>query len=127
MLQSNNIINFNAGPAALPKSVLQEASKAILDYQGTGMSILSIPHRGKYFNDILEESKVLVKELCELGDDYEVLWLQGGGRTQFAMIPMNFLGEDDTAGYLDSGSWSADAIKHAMHYGQVKVISSSKK
>lgn len=126
MIQSNKTINFNAGPAALPNVVLQEASKAILDYEGTGMSIISIPHRGEYFDAILEESKRLVKELCELDDSYEVLWLQGGGRMQFAMIPMNFLSADDTAGYIDSGSWSADAIKHALHYGKVNVISSSK-
>ncbi|MCB0699202.1 MAG: 3-phosphoserine/phosphohydroxythreonine transaminase [Chitinophagales bacterium] len=126
MIPSYRVINFNAGPATLPPEVLKEASDAIIDYAGTGTSILSIPHRGKHFDAILEESKALVKELCELDDDYEVLWMQGGGRLQFAMVPMNFLGKDDTAGYIDSGRWSADAIKNALHYGKVNVLSSSK-
>ncbi len=126
MIYSNKVINLNSGPAALPDEVLRQASEAVLDYNGTGMSVLSIPHRGKDFNAILEESKQLVHELCGLNDDYEVLWMHGGGRLQFAMIPMNFLGEDDTAGYIDSGSWSADAIRHAEYYGKVQVLSSSK-
>lgn len=120
----SKVINLNSGPAALPQEVLQQASAAVLDYDNTGLSILGIPHRGKHFNAILEESKSLVKELCGLNDDYEVLWMHGGGRLQFAMIPMNFL--NGTAGYIDSGSWSADAIKHASYYGDVAVLSSSK-
>lgn len=119
-------INFNAGPAALPQSVLEEAAQAVLNYNNTGVSILSMPHRGKDFSAILEESKALVKELCGIGDEYEVLWLQGGGRLQFAMAPMNFLGTDETAGYIDSGSWSSAAISYANYYGKVKVLSSSK-
>jgi phosphoserine aminotransferase len=126
MSQYSKVINFNAGPAALPQEVLQQAAQAVLNYDDTGMSILSIPHRGKHFNAILEESKALVKELCELTDDYEVLWMHGGGRLQFAMMPMNFLGDGQVAGYIDSGAWSADAIKHAEYYGKVSVLSSSK-
>lgn len=126
MIYSNKVINLNSGPAALPDVVLQQAAAAVLDYNGTGVSILSIPHRGKDFNAILEESKQLVRELCGLNDDYEVLWMHGGGRLQFAMIPMNFLGEAQTAGYMDSGNWSADAIRHAEYYGNVQVLSSSK-
>lgn len=118
-------INFNPGPATLPYVVLQEASEAILNYNNTGLSILSIPHRGKLFTDILEESKQLVKELCGIGDDYEVLWMQGGGRMQFCMVPMNFLSQGQVAAYVDSGYWSADAIAHANYYGDVKVLSSS--
>ncbi|MCB0697244.1 MAG: 3-phosphoserine/phosphohydroxythreonine transaminase [Chitinophagaceae bacterium] len=127
MIYSGKVINLNAGPAALPQLVLQQAAEAVLNYEHTGMSVLSIPHRGVFFNEILEESKALVKELCGLNDDYEVLWMHGGGRLQFAMIPMNFLGEGQTAGYVDSGSWAADAIKHAEYYGKVSVLSSSKK
>jgi phosphoserine aminotransferase len=119
-------INFNAGPAALPIEVMQQASDAILNYNNTGLSILSIPHRGKLFADILEESKQLVKELCHLNDDYEVLWMHGGGRLQFSMIPMNFLAENDSAGYIDSGYWAHDAIEYAKYYGNVMVLSSSK-
>lgn len=126
MIYSNKVINLNSGPAALPQEVLQQASEAVLDYNGSGMSVLSIPHRGKDFDAILEESKQLVRELCSLDNDYEILWMHGGGRMQFAMIPMNFLGENDTAGYIDSGAWSADAIRHAEYYGKVQVLSSSK-
>ena len=123
---SNRKIYFGAGPAALPQSVLAEAAAAVLDYNNSGLSILEIPHRGKAFGEILEESKALVKELCGLDDDYEILWMQGGGRHQFAMIPMNFLGENDSAGYIDSGHWSAEAIEAAKYYGNVEILSSSR-
>lgn len=127
MIYSGKSINLNAGPSALPAEVLQQAAEAVLNFEHTGMSVLSIPHRGIHFKKILEESKALVKELCGLGDDYEVLWMQGGGRMQFTMIPMNFLDASDTAGYIDSGTWAADAIKHALYYGKVDVLASSKK
>lgn len=119
-------LNFNAGPGALPDEVLQEAANAVLDYNNSGLSILEISHRGNAFAAIIEESKQLVKELCELGDDYEVLWLQGGGRMQFCMVPMNFLGEDDTAGYIDTDHWSHAAMEYAKYYGNVQVLASSK-
>lgn len=119
-------INFNAGPAAMPHTVLLQASEAILNYDNTGLSILSIPHRGKLFAEILEESKHLVKELCHVSDDYEVLWMHGGGRLQFSMIPMNFLAQNDTAGYIDSGYWASDAIAYAKYYGNVAILASSK-
>jgi phosphoserine aminotransferase len=120
------MINFNAGPAALPKEVTQQASEAIINYNNTGLSILEIAHRGKHFDAILEESKQLVKELCALTDDYDVLWLQGGGRLQFAMIPMNFLPENGAAGYIDSGHWSTEAMEYARYYGKVQMLVSSK-
>src|SRR5688500_9400765 len=101
MTGNKHKINFSAGPAALPREVLQEAAAAVLNYNNTGLSVLEIQHRGKYFEAILEEAKALVKELCGLDDDYEVLWMHGGGRLQFSMIPMNFLGENEVAGYID--------------------------
>jgi phosphoserine aminotransferase len=119
-------INFNAGPAALPAEVLHEASKAVRNYNNTGLSILELPHRGKEFMAIIEESKALVRELCDLDDSHEVLWMQGGGRMQFCMAPMNFLAAGDTAGYIDSGRWSEEALEYAMHYGGVHILSSSK-
>jgi phosphoserine aminotransferase len=119
-------INFNAGPAEMPPEVLHEASKAVKKYSDTGLSILELPHRGKDFMDILEESKSLVRELCGLDNSYEVLWLQGGGRLQFSMIPMNFLPEKGSAGYIDSGHWSSAAIDDARHFGDVQVLASSK-
>lgn len=123
---SQEKINFNAGPAALPLQVLEQSAAAVLNYNNTGISILELPHRGADFLAILEESKALVKELCNIGDDYEVLWLQGGGRLQFAMIPMNFLGKEDTAGYIDSGHWAAEAMEYAAYYGHVDVMGSSR-
>ena len=119
-------IYFGAGPAALPATVLEQAAQAVLSYADTGLSILEIPHRGKAFMAIVEESNALVKELCGLNDDYDVLWLQGGGRHQFAMIPMNFLGEQDTAGYIDSGHWSHEAILSGKYYGNVSVLASTR-
>jgi phosphoserine aminotransferase len=119
-------LNFNAGPAALPPSVLQQAATAVLDYNNSGLSILEIPHRGADFVAIMDESRQLVKELCNLGDDYEVLWLQGGGRLQFCMIPMNFLGPDESAGYIDSGYWAESAYKAAKYYGNAQVLASTK-
>lgn len=120
-------INFNAGPAALPPEVLYEAAKAVNKYKKTGLSILELPHRGKEFADIIAESKQLVIELCGLDDNYEVLWLHGGGRQQFFMIPMNFLPEDGSAGYIDSGRWAEESLEYASHYGDVQVLASSKK
>lgn len=125
-MTSQRKLNFNAGPAALPQEVLQQASAAVLDYNGTGLSVLELPHRGRDFKEILEESKELVKELCGLSNDYEVLWLHGGGRLQFCMVPMNFLWQEDSAGYIDSGHWAEEALEYAMHYGDVQILASSK-
>src|SRR5579872_608300 len=119
-------INFSGGPAALPEEVLRQAADAVLEYNGSGLSILELPHRGREFADIIKESNALVKELCGLDDRYEVLWLQGGGRMQFCMIPMNFLSERDSAGYIDSGRWAEEALEYATHYGDVQVLASSK-
>jgi phosphoserine aminotransferase len=119
-------INFGSGPAALPQVVLQEASEAIFNYKNSDLSILEIPHRGHLFDAILDESKALVKELCGLGNDYEVLWLHGGGRLQFCMIPMNFLGANEEAGYLETGFWAANAAEYANYYGKANIVASSK-
>jgi phosphoserine aminotransferase len=118
--------NFNAGPAAMPEAVLQQAAEAVKDYNGTGLSILELSHRGKEFTPILEEAKHLVRALCNLDKDYEVLWLHGGGRLQFCMVPMNFLSKEDPAGYIDSGHWAEEALEYATHYGDVQILSSSK-
>lgn len=120
------LINFDAGPATLPRTVLEQASEAIRDYNSSGLSILEIPHRGKAFEAILEEANSLVKTLLGLGDDYAVLWLQGGGRLQFSMLPMNFLGADETAGYIESGHWAEEALHNAVLYGHADVLGSSK-
>jgi phosphoserine aminotransferase len=117
---------FGAGPAALPKEVLKEASEAVIEYRNTGLSILEIPHRNALFEDILEESKALVRSLCGLGEDeWEVLWLPGG-RLQFSMIPMNFLRPDTIGGYADTGSWAAEALENAEMLGDAEAITSAR-
>jgi phosphoserine aminotransferase len=126
MTNDKTMINFGPGPATLPREVQEAAAAAVLEYGNSGLSILEIPHRGPLFDNILEESKALVKELAGLDADYEVLWLQGGGRMQFAMVPMNFLAPGSTAGYLDSDHWSHDALQHAACYGNTAVLSSSR-
>ncbi|MBS1777281.1 MAG: 3-phosphoserine/phosphohydroxythreonine transaminase [Bacteroidetes bacterium] len=123
---SNHKIYLGAGPAALPSTVLQEASEAIIEFQNSGLSILEIPHRGSLFQNILDEAKILVRDLCNLTDEYDVLWLPGGGRMQFCMIPMNFLGDDETAGYIDSGHWAHEAMKYGSHFGKTLSVCSSK-
>jgi len=121
------LINFDAGPAALPREVLQKASEAILNYNDSGLSLLELPHRGPLFEAILEEANRLALELAGLNPDlYQAVWMQGGGRLQFGMIPMNFLGNDETAGYIDSGHWAAEALKNAKLYGHTQVLGSSK-
>ncbi len=120
-------INFNAGPAALPPEVLHEAAKAVNKYKKTGFSILELSHRGPEFAEILEESKHLVKKLCKLDDSYEVLWLHGGGRQQFFMVPMNFLPQEGAAGYIESGHWAEEARQYAAFYGDAQTLASSKK
>lgn len=120
-------INFNAGPAELPPEVLHDAANAVRRYRKMGLSILELPHRSPEFVEIIEESKALVKELCGISDEYEILWLQGGGRLQFCMVPMNFLGDKMPAGYIDSGHWSAEAVEYAQYYGEARILASSKK
>lgn len=118
--------NFSAGPAILPAPVLKEAGKAAANYQGMGLSLLELSHRGPEFTAIIEEANALMKEIMGLPDDYHVLWLSGGASTQFFMAPMNLLNSDETAAYVDSGTWANKAIKEAKSFGNVTVLASSK-
>lgn len=118
--------NFNSGPSILPKEVMQQASEAIINLNNTGLSILEIGHRTALFEGILHEAVSLVKELMQLDNDREVLFLHGGATTQFMQIPMNLLNEDATAAYIDNGTWGTKAIKEARLFGNVDVVSSSK-
>lgn len=119
-------LNFNSGPAILPKIVFEQASNAIIDFEGTGLSILEIGHRSSLFTNVLDEARLLVKELLLLDKDHEVLFLQGGASTQFFQIPMNLLPNGSTAAYLDAGTWGTKAIKEAAAFGKVAVAGSSK-
>ena len=118
--------NFNAGPSILPQQVFEEASRAILDFNGTGLSVLEIGHRTPLFEAVLDEAVALVKELMQLDENKEVLFLHGGASTQFFQVPMNFLSPEKKAAYLDGGVWGSKAVKEAKLFGQVEVVATSK-
>jgi len=118
--------NFNSGPSVLPKEVFEQASNAIIDFNNSGLSILEIGHRTSLFQEVLDEAIASAKELMRLDDEHEVLFLHGGASTQFFQVPMNLLNENETAAYLDCGTWGTKAIKEAKIFGNVDVIASSK-
>ena len=122
---SEKLHNFNAGPAILPKNIFEKTSKSILDFNGSGLSILEISHRSKEFKDILSEARELVLNIAKLDpDEYSSLFLQGGASTQFLMVAYNFL--YNNAGYINTGNWSAKAMKEAKLFGNVVELASSK-
>ena len=118
--------NFSAGPAILPASVIEQAANAVRELDGIGLSLIEISHRGKEFMAIMSEAQALVKEIYNLSDEYEILFLQGGASTQFMMIPYNLLDQNDTASYVDTGVWATKAIKEAKLFGNINVVASSK-
>lgn len=120
------IHNFNAGPSILPKEVFEEASRAILNFNETGLSILEFGHRTPMFESVVSEAMDLVRELMQLDGNKEVMFLHGGASTQFFQVPMNFLSKDKRAAYLDGGVWGSKAIKEAKLFGDVEVVASSK-
>ena len=121
------VYNFSAGPAVLPLEALQEAQADLVDYKGSGMSVMEMSHRGKEYDALHNEAIANIKELMGLNDDYAVLFLQGGASLQFAMIPMNFLGEGQTADYVNAGSWGAAAVKQARLLGNVNIAADCQK
>ncbi len=116
--------NFNPGPSVLPEITLKKTAEAVLNLNGSGLSIMEISHRSKDFEAILKEAVSLMKELLSIPGGYSVLFLQGGASLQFSMVPYNFLNKK--AAYLDSGSWASKAIKEAKLFGEVNVVASSK-
>ncbi len=118
--------NFNSGPSILPKEVFEEASRAVLNFNDTGLSILEIGHRTGLFEAVRDEAVALMKELMNLDADHEVLFLHGGASTQFFQVPMNLLDETATAAYTDTDVWGAKGIKEAKLFGAVDVVASSK-
>ena len=115
--------NFNAGPSVLPDVVLEAAAKAVIDFNGTGLSVLSISHRTPEFEAVLAEAERLMRELLCIPDNYKIYFVGGGASTQFFHIPANFLG--GKAGYVHTGVWTKKAIKEAKYYGEVEVVASS--
>lgn len=118
------VFNFSAGPSMLPESVLNQAADELLDYQGTGESVMEMSHRSKEFDAIIKNAEALLREIMNIPDTYKVLFLQGGATTQFAAIPLNFM-KTGKADYIISGNWSKKAMKEAQKYGDVKVVASS--
>jgi len=118
--------NFGPGPGILPHEVLKQAAAAVIDFNGTGLSLLEISHRSPEFEAVLEEAVKLVKELFGVPEGYSVLFLQGGASTQFAVAPYNLLPEGGKAAYVESGVWANKALKEAKFFGDVEVIATSK-
>ncbi|MDX9786972.1 MAG: 3-phosphoserine/phosphohydroxythreonine transaminase [Desulfobacterales bacterium] len=125
-MTEHRIYNFNAGPAALPVSVLEEIQASFLNFKGSGMSIVEVSHRSKWFDDVINDAVTRIKRLLSLSDDFDVLFLQGGASTQFFMIPMNLLPPNQSADYVNTGTWATKAIKEVKIQGKsVRVAASS--
>lgn len=118
------VYNFSAGPAVLPEEVMREAAEEMLNYNGTGMSVMEMSHRSKAFEEIIQEAEHDLRDLMNIPDNYKVLFIQGGGSTQFAMIPMNLM-KNRVADYLITGQWAKKAAAEAKKYGRVNEIASS--
>ena len=120
----SRVYNFSAGPAVLPVEVLQEAADEMLDYRGTGMSVMEMSHRSKAFDNIIKEAEADLRKLMNIPDNYKVLFLQGGASQQFAMIPMNFM-KNRKAGYILTGQWAKKAFSEAKIFGEAVELASS--
>jgi len=120
------VINFSSGPAALPESVLQQAARDMMDWRGSGMSVMEMSHRGPEFTDILAQTQSLIRSLLNVPDNYVVLLLQGGAIAENAIVPMNLIGKTGQADYVVSGTWSEKSMKEAAKYGQINEAASSK-
>lgn len=119
------IFNFSAGPATLPLEVLEKAKSELTDYQSMGQSVMEMSHRSPAYTEIDQQAKARLNNLLGLGNGFEIMFLQGGASTQFMMVPHNFLSDGQTADYIDTGRWSAKAIKEAKMFGNVHVPFSS--
>ena len=117
------VYNFSAGPAVLPEEVLREAADEMMDYQGTGMSVMEMSHRSKAYDEIIKGAEADLRELMGIPDNYKVLFLQGGTSLQFAMIPMNFM-RNKKADYILTGYWAKKAYEEAKLYGKIHVSAS---
>ena len=118
------VYNFSAGPAVLPESVLQEAAAEMMDYRGTGMSVMEMSHRSKAYQAIIDEAEADIRRLMNIPDNYKVLFMQGGASQQFAMVPMNLM-KNGVADYIITGQWAKKAYQEAQMYGKANAIASS--
>ena len=120
----SRVYNFSAGPAVLPEEVLKEAAAEMLDYQGTGMSVMEMSHRSKAYQRIIDEAEADLRDLLNIPENYKVLFLQGGAHLQFAMVPMNLM-KNKVADYIITGQWAKRAWKEAQKFGEANAIASS--
>lgn len=121
----SRVYNFSAGPSMLPESVLKKAAEEMLDYQGSGQSVMEMSHRSKTYDSIIKGAEALLREIMNIPDNYKVLFLQGGGSTQFAMTALNLMNKNNKADYVITGQWAKKAYKEAARYGEVNVVASS--
>ncbi len=120
------VYNFSAGPSTLPEAVLKKAADEMLDYQGSGQSVMEMSHRSKEFDGIIKSAESLMREVMNIPDNYKVLFLQGGASSQFAMVPLNLMTKNGKADYVLTGQWATKAQKEASRYGEANVVASSK-
>lgn len=122
----SRVYNFSAGPSMLPEAVLKTAAAEMLDYKGSGQSVMEMSHRSKTYQAIIDEAEALLREVMNIPDNYKVLFLQGGASSQFAMIPLNLMNGSGKADYVITGQWANKAYQEASKYGEVKAVASSK-
>ena len=120
------VYNFSAGPSMLPEEVLKQAADEMLDYQGSGQSVMEMSHRSKVYDKIIKDAEADLREIMNIPDNYKVLFLQGGASTQFAMIPMNLMTKNGKADFVITGQWAKKAYEEAARYGDAKAVASSK-
>ena len=121
----SRVYNFSAGPSMLPEKVLKTAAEEMLDYKGSGQSVMEMSHRSKTYQAIFDETEALLREVMNIPDNYKVLFLQGGASTQFAMIPLNLMNKNNKADFVVTGQWAKKAYKEAARYGTANVVASS--
>ena len=121
----SRVYNFSAGPSMLPLEALKKAQEELLDYHGSGQSVMEMSHRSKWFDDIIKDAERLFREIMNIPDNYKVLFLQGGASTHFAAIPMNFMNKNHKADYIITGNWAKKAWQEAKKYGDARAIASS--
>lgn len=126
MTTKNRVFNFSAGPSMLPLSVLEDAAANLVDYNGCGQSVMEMSHRSKEFGKIIEDAEANLRAIMNIPENYKVMFLQGGGTLQFAMVPLNLLRASKKADYVVAGSWGEKAYKEACKFGDIRLIASSK-
>ncbi|MDD7512176.1 MAG: 3-phosphoserine/phosphohydroxythreonine transaminase [Peptostreptococcaceae bacterium] len=125
MVKGERVFNFSAGPSVLPLEVMEKVAAELTNYEGCGMSVMEMSHRGKIFDKIIKDAEANLRKLMNIPDNYKVMFLQGGGTMQFSMVPLNFMQNNRKADYIVTGSWAKKAAKEAKKYGDVKIVASS--